>query len=73
MRDQFVPFRRCRKGLAKLELEKGDTIRVPSEFNAFNVQSMLPRRYDRRVEVASNMINDSEFTPTVTLSVSRQE
>ncbi|GAA1189059.1 hypothetical protein GCM10009585_02240 [Brevibacterium paucivorans] len=61
------------KGLAKLELEKVDTIRVSSEFNAFNVQSMLPRRYDRRVEVASNMINDSEFTPTVTLSVSRQE
>ncbi|GEM_PF-2446029 len=51
------------KGLAKLELEKVDTTRVPSEFNAFNVQSMLPRRYARRVEGAPNMINDSEFIP----------
>lgn len=51
------------KELAKLELPKVDIFRVPSEFSAFNVQSMLPRRYARRVEVTPNMINNSEFTP----------
>ena len=47
--------------LSKLNQEKIDIFRVPSEYSAFNVKGMIKARHSRKIEVVPNLVNTEIF------------